>query len=122
MEAKDNTSEQRQQRRAEAKLHNLDAAMANCDINDIPQNTVAATVSFGMRVVVGGIIEMRQAWLPGVVAPYEAESQLAWLAKPRDIVKGVTTVDGDVVVHDEAVSHVYLINFELSNCGCVAVS
>lgn len=82
MEVKDITTKQlRQHQRAEAQ-DKLDAAPTNCDVNDIPENIIAANVSLGRRDVASIVIELRQARLPYyVVAPYEADTQLAWLRK-----------------------------------------
>ena len=91
--AKRCTDQHRQRRRAESYarvMHGGDAAPS--------KTAIQAAVSLGWPAVLAVISRLREQGIPYVVAPYEADSQLAMLSK-IGAVWAVATVDADFIVH-----------------------
>ena len=89
--AKRETDQARQVRRAKA--------LAKLQLGLEPDaNTLRAAVGLGWPAVEAVIGLLRQYGIPYIVAPYEADVQLALLCE-ESMVWGVTTVDSDFILH-----------------------
>ena len=92
--AKRETDQSRQVRRAKA------VAKLQLGLDPDPK-VLRAAVALGWAAVEAVIRLLRQYGIPYLVAPYEADAQLALLCR-ESLVWGVTTVDSDFIVHGMA--------------------
>lgn len=91
--AKKSTDQQRQRKRADAY-----ARVMHGSGTELCPNSIRAAVKLGWPAVKAVISRLRQHGIPYIVAPYEADTQLSYLAA-SGVVWACATVDSDFIIH-----------------------